>query len=167
MAGKVARRNFNERRPPCRHYVRGMIEDMSLAGLAIEERREKIYVQAVRRLAGHYRRSPDLLSEEETFFRGYLLDLRQLRKRYVGGKMIQTRQVPALPFSITIPLTVRGDCSGEKKDRLRRGRSGCLRRCREDSRSGNCSGVSATNGSQDVPRRHVCVWPAHQRGHHP
>ncbi len=23
MAGKVARRNFNERRPPCRHYVRG------------------------------------------------------------------------------------------------------------------------------------------------
>ena len=22
-AGKVARRNFNERRPPCRHYVRG------------------------------------------------------------------------------------------------------------------------------------------------
>ena len=51
-----------------------MIEDMSLQpGLATGT--QKIYVQAVRRLAGHYRRSPDLLSEEEV--RGYLLGLRQ------------------------------------------------------------------------------------------
>ena len=50
-----------------------MIEDMSLAGLA--KGTQKIYVQAVRRLAAHYRRSPDLLSEEEV--RGYLLGLRQ------------------------------------------------------------------------------------------
>ncbi len=50
-----------------------MIEDMSLAGLATGT--QKIYVQAVRRLAAHYRRSPDLLSEEEV--RGYLLGLRQ------------------------------------------------------------------------------------------
>ena len=35
-----------------------MIEDMSLAGLATGT--QKIYVQAVRRLAAHYRRSPDL-----------------------------------------------------------------------------------------------------------
>jgi hypothetical protein len=40
-----------------------MIEDMTLAGLA--EGTRKIYIQAVRRLAAHYRRSPDQLSEEE------------------------------------------------------------------------------------------------------
>jgi len=50
-----------------------MIEDMTLAGLA--EGTEKIYTQAVYRLASHYRRSPDQLSEEEV--RGYLLGLRQ------------------------------------------------------------------------------------------
>jgi hypothetical protein len=37
-----------------------MIDDMILAGLA--EGTRKLYVQAVRRLAAHYRRPPDLLS---------------------------------------------------------------------------------------------------------
>ena len=46
-----------------------MIDDMILAGLA--EGTQKLYVQAVRRLAAHYHRSPDLLSEEEV--RSYLL----------------------------------------------------------------------------------------------
>jgi predicted DNA-binding transcriptional regulator YafY len=46
-----------------------MIEDMTLAGLAAG------YIQSVRRLAAHYRRSPDQLSEEEV--RAYLLGLRQ------------------------------------------------------------------------------------------
>ena len=32
-------------------------------------------------------------------------------------------------------------------------------------RSGACSAVFAT-GPQDMPRRHVCVRPAHRRGHH-
>jgi len=50
-----------------------MIEDMTLAGLAAET--QKIYIQSVRRLAAHYRRSPDQLSEEEV--RAYLLGLRQ------------------------------------------------------------------------------------------
>jgi hypothetical protein len=49
-----------------------MIDDMTLAGLAAGTQR--IYTQAVRRLAAHYRRSPDQLSEEEV--RGYLLALR-------------------------------------------------------------------------------------------
>ena len=40
-----------------------MIDDMILAGLA--EGTRKVYVGAVRRLAAHYHRSPDLLSEEE------------------------------------------------------------------------------------------------------
>jgi len=50
-----------------------MIEDMTLAGLALGT--QQVYIQAVRRLAAHFRRSPDLLSEEEV--RGYLLGLRQ------------------------------------------------------------------------------------------
>jgi hypothetical protein len=49
-----------------------MIEDMRLAGLA--DTTQKVYVQAVRNLAKHYRRSPDQLSEEEV--RRYLLDVR-------------------------------------------------------------------------------------------
>ena len=49
-----------------------MIEDMTLAGLA--PRSQAIYVKSVRRLAAHYRRSPDELSEEEV--RSYLVKLR-------------------------------------------------------------------------------------------
>ena len=52
-----------------------MIEDMQLAGFA--ERTRDVYIQAVRRLAAHYMRSPDLLSEEEV--RTYLLYLRDER----------------------------------------------------------------------------------------
>ena len=52
-----------------------MIEDMTLAGLA--PRTQEVYLQAVRRLAAHYRRSPDLLTEEEV--RVYMLHLRDQR----------------------------------------------------------------------------------------
>jgi hypothetical protein len=52
-----------------------MIEDMTLAGLA--PRTQEVYLQAARRLAAHYKRSPDLLSEEEV--RAYLLHLRDER----------------------------------------------------------------------------------------
>ena len=52
-----------------------MIDDMRLAGFA--ERTRDVYIQAVRRLAAHYMRSPDLLSEEEV--RTYLLHLRDER----------------------------------------------------------------------------------------
>ena len=50
-----------------------MIEDMTLAGLAAGI--QAVYIQAVRRLAAHYRRSPDQLSEDEV--RAYLLSLRE------------------------------------------------------------------------------------------
>jgi len=49
-----------------------MIDDMQLMGLGL--RTQTCYVAAVRRLAKHYRRSPDLLSEEEV--RAYLIALR-------------------------------------------------------------------------------------------
>jgi hypothetical protein len=40
-----------------------MIEDMTLAGLA--EGTQRVYVQAVRGVTAHYRRSPDLLESAE------------------------------------------------------------------------------------------------------
>ena len=52
-----------------------MIDDMRLAGLA--ERTRSVYVQAVRQLAAHYMRSPDLLSEADV--RAYLLYRRDER----------------------------------------------------------------------------------------
>ena len=52
-----------------------MIDDMRLAGFV--ERTRDVYIQAVRRLAAHYMRSPDVLSEEEV--RAYLLHLRDER----------------------------------------------------------------------------------------
>jgi hypothetical protein len=49
-----------------------MTEDMTLAGFTPGT--QAVYIDAVRRLAAHYRRSPDQLSEEEV--RSYLLGLR-------------------------------------------------------------------------------------------
>ena len=59
-----------------------MIEDMKSAGLA--PRTQAVYIDAVRRLAGHYRRSPDRLTEEEFLHR--LRDAKTLKSflsRYV------------------------------------------------------------------------------------
>ena len=50
-----------------------MIEDMRTAGLAPGT--QAIYIDGVRHLAAHYRRSPDELSEDEV--RVYLLGLRE------------------------------------------------------------------------------------------
>ena len=52
-----------------------MIDDMRLASFA--ETTKYVYIQAVRRLAAHYMRPPDVLSEEEV--RAYLLHLRDER----------------------------------------------------------------------------------------
>ena len=52
-----------------------MIDDMRLAGFA--KRTQDVYIQAIRRLAAHYMRSPEVLSEEEV--RTYLLNLRDER----------------------------------------------------------------------------------------
>src|SRR3954452_18387155 len=54
-----------------------MIEDMKLAGLAATT--QEIYLQAVRSLAKHYNRSPELLAEGEV--RRYLLDVSERTPR--------------------------------------------------------------------------------------
>ena len=56
---------------------RRMIEDMKLAGLAAKT--QEVYLQAVSALAKHYRKSPELLTEEEV--RRYLLDVRERNAR--------------------------------------------------------------------------------------
>jgi predicted DNA-binding transcriptional regulator YafY len=87
-----------------------MIEDMTLAGLA--QGTQKIYAQAVYRLAAHYRRSPDQLSEEEV--RAYLLSLRQ---KGVARGTFQTSQY-GLRFLSHHTLDRAWGLFGEKKDRL-------------------------------------------------
>lgn len=49
-----------------------MIEEMELAGLT--PRTQQTYIYAVKKLAAHFRRSPDQLTEEEV--RSYILDLK-------------------------------------------------------------------------------------------
>src|ERR1051325_5216484 len=61
-----------QRRAEMTQLRKRMIEDMQLMGLGL--RTQSCYVAAVRRLAAHYRRSPDALSEEEV--RAYLIALR-------------------------------------------------------------------------------------------
>lgn len=53
-----------------------MIECLQLRGLS--ERTQESYVQAVRLLAEHYRKSPDLITEEE--LRQYFLYLKNVKK---------------------------------------------------------------------------------------
>jgi hypothetical protein len=73
-----------------------MIEDMKSAGLAA--RTQAVYIDAVRRLAAQYRRSPDQLSEAEV--RRYLLGLRERGvalgtfKAYHGGIQFLYRRTP-------------------------------------------------------------------------
>ena len=56
---------------------RRMIQDMELRGL--KQNTQKAYVDAVKDLARHYGRSPDLLSEEE--IRRYFIHLTKVRRR--------------------------------------------------------------------------------------
>jgi hypothetical protein len=59
-----------------------MIEAMALAGLVTGT--QQIYAQAVRRLAAHYRRSPDLLN-------GFRQHSRQIRGRFCSGMIAPGR----------------------------------------------------------------------------
>jgi Phage integrase, N-terminal SAM-like domain len=54
-----------------------MIEDMKLAGLAAKT--QEVYLQAVSSLAKRYKKSPELVTEEEV--RRYLLDVRERNAR--------------------------------------------------------------------------------------
>ena len=53
-----------------------MIESLQLRGLS--ERTQEAYVRAVRQLADHYHKSPDLITEEE--LRQYFLHIKNVKK---------------------------------------------------------------------------------------
>jgi Phage integrase, N-terminal SAM-like domain len=106
---EATRRPINERRPKVSPLRQRMIEDMTLAGLAAGTQQH--YIQAVRRLAAHYRRSPEQLSEEEV--RAYLLDLCQ---RGVARGTFQSNQY-GLRFLYHHTLSRGWGLFGEKKDR--------------------------------------------------
>jgi len=53
-----------------------MIESLQLRGLS--ERTQEAYVRAVRQLAQHYHKSPDLITEEE--LRQYFLHIKNVKK---------------------------------------------------------------------------------------
>jgi hypothetical protein len=59
---------------------RRMIEDMQLAGLS--QGTQAAYVRVVRQLAGHFRCSPDRLTERQ--LRDYLMHLREVRAVATG-----------------------------------------------------------------------------------
>lgn len=61
-----------------------MIQDMQLRGLSAGTR--QTYVDAIRELAGHYHRSPDLLSEED--IRDYFIYLKD--DRHLAGSTLRT-----------------------------------------------------------------------------
>src|SRR5258708_14158906 len=95
-----------------------MIEDMTLAGLA--PRTQEVYLQAVRRLAAHYKRSPDVLSEEEV--RAYLLHLRD--ERGVARGTFKTNH-GGIRFLYSRTLDRDWALFSQKNAFARRGSSGC------------------------------------------
>jgi hypothetical protein len=96
-----------------------MIEDMKLAGLAPST--QTMYLQAVRGLAGHYRRAPDELSEEQV--RGYLL---ALRERGVARGTFKTHHY-GIQFLYRQTLNLDWPLFSKKRF-VSHARSGCLRR---------------------------------------
>ena len=63
---------------------RRMLQDMQLRGLSAGT--QQTYVDAIRELAGHYRRSPDQLSEED--IRDYFIYLKDEKK--LAGSTLRT-----------------------------------------------------------------------------
>jgi integrase/recombinase XerD len=53
-----------------------MIECLQLRGYSL--RTQECYVQAVRQLANHYQKSPDLITDQE--LRGYFLHIKNVKK---------------------------------------------------------------------------------------
>ena len=146
MAGKVARRNFNEK------------ETTHVATTCADDR-------------GH-EPGPDWPKERRKSTSRQCADwplitvarlICSTRKKFgatcsacasAGVRRVRSRPAgSAFAFSITIPSSVHGDCSGEKGS-PRHGRNGCSRQLSEDSDPATAREYPQP-GSQDVPRRHV------------
>jgi hypothetical protein len=99
-----------------------MIEDMRTAGLAPGT--QAIYIDGVRHLAAHYRRSPDELSEDEV--RVYLLGLRE---RGVALGTFKTNH-GGIQFLYRRTLERNWALFGGKKGSVHRSSGGCRLSCR-------------------------------------
>ena len=130
-----------------------MIEDMKSAGLAAAT--QTVYIDAVRRLAAYYRRSPDQLSEEEV--RRYLLGLRERGvalgtfRAYQGGIQFLYRRTLDRDWALF-----------QKKEFARPNNYGFPRSCRTSKSA--LAGRREDTRPQGLPRPHVRLWLAHKRG---
>src|ERR1700721_781194 len=130
-----------------------MIEDMKSAGLAAAT--QTVYIDAVRRLAAHYRRSPDQLSEEEV--RRYLLGLRERGvalgtfSAYHGGIQFLYRRTLDRDWALFQKNNSPAQATTSSRGPVRRA-SPCAAGRREESHS------------QSLPRPHVRLRLAHKRG---
>jgi hypothetical protein len=131
-----------------------MIEDMRTAGLASGT--QAIYLDGVRHLAAHYRRSPDELSEEEV--RAYLL---HLRERGVALGTFKTNH-GGIQFLYRQTLDRDWSLFGKKKDPPAEAAAPALRFA---GSAGPCApGLRQKPCSQDVLLCHVRLWSTHWRG---
>lgn len=136
---------------------RRMIEDMRTAGLASGT--QALYLDAVRSLAAHYRRSPDELSEEEV--RAYLLSLRE---RGVALGTFKTNH-GGVQFLYRWTLDRDWPLFGKKKDPSAEAAAPAVGSAR--SRDPCAPGLRQKPRSQDLPIRHVCLWSTYKRGRDP
>jgi len=132
-----------------------MIDDMRLAGFA--ERTRDVYIQAVRRLAAHYMRSPDVLSEEEV--RAYLLHLRD--ERGIARGTFKTNH-GGIRFLYSRTLDRDWPLFSQKK-RSRTQEAAAADRALP-CRGRRHLGSGAQSDPQDLLSTDVCLWPAHWRG---
>jgi Phage integrase, N-terminal SAM-like domain len=105
-----------------------MIEDMRSAGLAPGT--QAVYVDAVRRLAAHYRRSPAQLTEEDV--RRYLLGLRE------RGLALGTFKTNHGGIQFLYRRSLDRDWALFEKKEFARPSSGGFRRCSRTIRSALC-----------------------------
>ena len=136
---------------------RRMIEDMRTAGLASGT--QALYLDAVRNLAAHYRRSPDELSEEEV--RAYLLSLRE---RGVALGTFKTNH-GGIQFLCRWTLDRDWSLFGKKKDPPAEAAASAVGSA--GSRDPCAAGLRQKPGSQDLPVRHVRLRSTHKRGRDP
>ena len=108
-----------------------MIEDMQLLGLGL--RTQTCYVSAVRRLAAHYGRSPDTLSEDEV--RAYLIALRD--RGVARGTFTHNQHGIQFLYRHTLD---RDWLLFSKKRFVRRDRSACRSHSRTSKSAACCAG---------------------------
>ena len=137
---------------------RRMIEDMTLAGLAAST--QAVYLQGVRRLAAHYRRSPDQLSEAEV--RSYLLHLRDQRGVARGTFKPHHGGIQFLFAAHARPRVV-----AVLKKRVRPPKRKRLPNVLSDAEVRAILGRVRNPVPKSCFAAHVCVRPAHQRGRDP